>query len=101
VIAYSSSSTKTTVAASSASFFDNTHLADCGAITSCALYASGCSTAYTTGNLVIDSTTGEITAKQNVDAGYTDTVCVKCENTATSSVSFDTWVVQQKANCKV
>jgi len=94
VIAYSSSSTKTTVAATSASFFDNANVADCGAITSCALYENDCIASYTKGNLVIDSSTGKVTAKQNVDAGYTDTVCVKCENSASSSVTKDNWSVQ-------
>jgi len=84
-------------------FFTNPFVTQCGAITSCALYENDCIEPYTKGNLVIDSTNGrvgKVTAKQNIDAGYTDTVCVKCENSASSSITYN-WVVQQKANCKV
>jgi len=64
------------------------------------LKAAGCTDAYTAANLVIDATTGEVTGKKNVDAGYVDTVCVKCANTAGSTVTFDNWTVTQKPNCE-
>ena len=49
---------------------------------------------------MIDTVTGEITAKQNVDAGYVDTVCIKCLNTAGSFITHDNWTVTQKPNCE-
>jgi len=67
-------------ATASINFFTNPHATLCGAITQCELKAAGCTDAYTAANLVIDASTGEVTAKKNVDAGYTDTVCVKCLN---------------------
>jgi len=82
------------VASSSADFFTNQFEPQCGAINWCALYENDCNTTYTKGNLVIDETTGKVTAKQNVDAGWTDIVCVWCENTASSSVSFYNWQVK-------
>jgi hypothetical protein len=65
-------------ATDSSMFFTNYHSYLCGAINSCTLKNVGCGTAYTAGNLVIDATSGEITTKQNVDAGYEDIVCVSC-----------------------
>jgi len=70
-------------AASSAVFFMNPHefRTDgstnlCGAINNCVLKQDGCVNDYTLGNVIIDATTGAVTQKQNVDAGYVDTVCV-------------------------
>jgi hypothetical protein len=81
-IAYSSSSTLDVVAALSSNFFTNADSATCGALASCEIKASGCTNAYSAGNLVINASTGKLEAKQNVDAGYDDTVCIKCSNTA-------------------
>ena len=54
-------------ATSSIMFFTNPHATLCGAINSCSLKTSGgCAAAYATGNLVIDATTGEVTAKKDV-----------------------------------
>ena len=76
-IAYDASSTLVTKATGFADFFTNTHSALCGAITACSLKTpAGCAAAYATGNLAIDATTGAITGKQNIDAGYEDTVCI-------------------------
>lgn len=47
---------------------------------------------------MIDSATGEITAKQNVGLGYSDTVCVECENTLGSKVTA-IWTVKQGVSC--
>jgi len=69
-----------------ANWFTNTHVTLCGAITSCEIKASGCSSAYTAGNLAITANTGAVTAKQNVDAGYEDTVCIRCTNGHSSAV---------------
>lgn len=49
---------------------------------------------------MIDATTGEVTAKKNVDLGYVDTVCVSCQNSAGSTITFDNWKVTQKPNCE-
>jgi hypothetical protein len=49
---------------------------------------------YTGGNLIINSTTGEITAKQLVDAGFIEKVSVKGENDAGSTILFDNWTVK-------
>jgi len=87
------------VATSSAIFFTNPHnlKADgsvlCGLINDCSLKVAGCASAYTLGNVVIDATTGEVTAKQNVDPGYVDIICVECKNTATSTITFDNWMI--------
>jgi len=62
-----------------AAWFDNTHTAVCGDIVSCELKTADCSASYTTGNLVI-ADTGEVTVKQNIDAGYEDIVCISCKN---------------------
>jgi len=87
------------VATSSAIFFTNPHnsKADgsvlCGLINDCSLKVAGCASAYTLGNVVIDAVTGEVTAKQNVDPGYVDIICVECKNTATSTITFDNWMI--------
>jgi hypothetical protein len=78
-IAYVDSATLVTKASGFADFFTNTHTTLCGVITACSLKTSGgCASAYdeSAGNLAIDTTTGAITGKQNVDAGYEDTVCI-------------------------
>jgi len=64
------------VASSSADFFTNQFVTECGAINKCALLTPDCSSAYKGDNLVIEELTGKVTAKQNVDAGWTDIVCV-------------------------
>ena len=94
------------VATSSAIFFTNTHNLKtdgttlCGLINSCSLKVAGCQSDYTEGNVEIDATTGAVTAKQNVDPGYVDTICVECKNTANSVITFDNWVITQKPNCE-
>ena len=98
-IEYNAAATLLTKAANSAVFFTNPFASHCGLINSCSLKLAGCSTDYTAGNLVIDATTGEITAKQNVDAGYVDTVCISCSNTGGSTITHDNWIVTQKPNC--
>jgi len=62
------------------------------------LKVSGCGSAYTAGNLFI-SAAGAITAKQNVDAGYEDTVCISCSNAHGSTITHDNWKVTQSKNC--
>jgi hypothetical protein len=87
-------------ATASIAFFTNPHATLCGDINSCSLKEEGCGSAYSAGNLVIDATTGEVTAKKNVDAGYVDKVCVSCENSHSSVIEFDNWKVTQKPNCE-
>jgi hypothetical protein len=53
----------------------------------------GCESGYSDGNLVIDETSGAITAKQNVGAGYVDTICISCSNTEGSTITHDNWTV--------
>ena len=98
-VAYDASASLVTKASGFADFFTNTHITLCGAITACSLKVAGCGSDYTAANLVIDATTGAITAKQNVEAGYADTVCIKCQNTHSSFVTHDNWVVTQAPNC--
>jgi len=35
----------------------------------------------------------------NVDAGYTETLCVMCQNAAGSTTQHDNWKIQQTRNC--
>lgn len=79
-------------------YFTNTNSVLCGALTGCTLHAAGCSGAYVSGKLTITSA-GQIEATQNVQAGYTETVCVKCFNTAGDSIQKDNWVFTQTLNC--
>ena len=80
-------------------YFRNDHSATCAAITSCEIKASGCTGAYGAGNLAITANTGVVTAKQNIDAGFHDIVCIKCSNAAGSTTTYDNWTVVQKPNC--
>ena len=101
VIEYVDSATLHVAATTSIVFFTNPHATLCGDINSCSLKVQGCGSAYTAANLVIDATTGEVTAKKNVAAGYADTVCVSCMNSASSVINFDDWVVTQNPNCAI
>ena len=92
-IEYNVDSALLTKAPNSAAFFTNPFENHCGLINSCSLKLAGCSTDYTDTNLVIDAVSGAITAKQNVDAGYVDIVCIKCLNTAGSFITHDNWTV--------
>jgi len=51
-------------ATASVNFFTNPHATLCGDINNCALKQAGCANAYTTGNLVINAVTGEVTIKK-------------------------------------
>jgi hypothetical protein len=85
-VTYAANSALVTKASGFADFFTNPFIATCNAISACSLKASGCSGSYDDGNLVITSSTGEITAAQNIDAGYEDTVCIECQNEAGSII---------------
>jgi hypothetical protein len=97
-VAYQNNAALVTKASGFTDFFTNPHVTACGAVTTCSLKVAGCGGAYSTGNLEIDNS-GEITAKQNVDAGYEDTVCIECSNGHDSSVTHDNWKVTQAPNC--
>jgi len=97
-VTYADNSALVTKASGFADFFTPLYTATCQTITACTLKVSGCGSAYTTGNLIISSA-GVITAKQNVDAGYADTVCVSCSNGHGSTVEHDNWTVTQSKNC--
>ena len=76
--AYTSSATKVVASTAYSDFFvlqDTRN--ECGTPV-CSLKISGCGSSYTAGNLEINSSTGQIKVKKNVDAGYEDTVCIQC-----------------------
>jgi hypothetical protein len=82
------------VASGSAAFFTNPFSSACQAINSCSLKVSpGCGSVHGGTNLVIDTSTGAITAKQNIDVGYEETVCIECSNPGGSSITYNTWKV--------
>jgi hypothetical protein len=99
-IEFSTDANPQTVATTSAVFFTNPHVTLCGAINSCSLKLAGCSDPYTNANLVINTVTGTITAKKNVDDGYVDEVCVVCKNNDLSVIQQDSWTVTQNPNCE-
>ena len=92
--AYLDSTDTLVVASSNSVFFTNPFSVDCGAITINSLFEVGGVTPYTAGNLIIDPSTGEIKAKQNVDAGFIETISVKGKNAAGSTILFDNWTVK-------
>jgi hypothetical protein len=100
LIEYDASSTLLAQEASFFTYFRNPHVGTCQAITSCEIKAAGCSAGYGDGNLAITANTGVVTSKQNVDAGFADTVCIKCSNGAGSTITYDNWTVTQKPNCE-
>jgi hypothetical protein len=97
-LAYLNDATLVTKASGFADFFTPLYTATCGTITACTLKVSGCGSAYSTGNLAISSV-GVVTAKQNVEDGYEDTVCISCSNAHGSTITHDNWKVTQAPNC--
>ena len=79
-------------------YFSNAYASDCNAFTTCALYESDCSTAHNT-KAKIDSSSFALSVTQNIDAGYTSTLCIKCANAAGSEVQVNNWVITQNRNC--
>ena len=93
-IDYGSSSSKKALTsyAEPSDFFTYTRTAVCGALT-CELKATGCSNALTSAQstkISMHGSTYAVSAQQNVDAGYTETVCLKCSNTHVSK-THDNW----------
>lgn len=72
------------------------HSADCGAYSSCELLAAGCTgTAaeyLATGKAKLNSDNG-ITVMQDVDTGYTETLCVKCKNSVDATTQHNNFVI--------
>ena len=71
--------------AASASIFSQVNVNDCGGFTLCEVLPAGCTGTYS-GRAAVVATTGALSITQNVDAGYTETLCVKCSNAAGDSV---------------
>ena len=72
--------------ADSTTIMTNPQSGDCGAIKSCSFKAQGCVNAYS-GKLTIQILSVPnltIKAESNVTPGYTETLCVVCENNAGS-----------------
>jgi hypothetical protein len=76
ILEYDASSTRLIYEHSAFSFFRNEHTTLCGPINSCALKEAGCGSDYAGTNLALDATTGVGTSVQNIDIGFSDTVCV-------------------------
>jgi hypothetical protein len=77
--------------------FSNTNSADCGDFTQCYPMPVGCTGTYA-GNVNIDGTQA-LQIKQNVDAGYKETLCIMCRNLAGSTIQHDSFVIEQVRNC--
>jgi hypothetical protein len=95
-IEYSSDSTPHIAATAHIVFFTNPHEYLCGPI-ECSLKTADCGADYAPDssdpNLWIDKDTGEVTARKDVDAGYVDSVCVRCMNGNSSVITFPNWTV--------
>jgi hypothetical protein len=40
-----------------------------------------------------------LSIKQNIDAGYTETLCIECSNGDGSTIQKDNWIIEQTRNC--
>ena len=79
-------------------YFTNVNVGDCGLITQCQLLPSGCANTY--GGLgKMHPSTYAISFRQNVAAGYTETLCVECQNGHNGKTTKDNWVVEQTKDC--
>ena len=76
-----------------ANLFSQVNEVDCGALTTCEVLPVGCTGTYS-GRAAVVANTGALSITQNVDAGYTETLCVKCSNAAGSSVQHDNWKIE-------
>ena len=63
-------------------------------ITSCNLAAAGCGAAYTGTNVKVVSNK-EVHGKQNVAAGYEETVCLRCSDSSAGSINKDNLKLKQ------
>jgi len=79
-------------------FYTYTDAAVCGALT-CELKAVGCSGHWSdTGIVGMNSGTFAVSVKQNSDAGYARSVCLKCSNGHVTK-THDNWLITQERNC--
>ena len=81
--------------------FENTMVATpCADPTSCVLKAAGCNSAYVPGQVSIAATSPwGISAPRNINAGYSETICIYCSNTAIgAAIQLDGFIVSQTAN---
>jgi len=73
-------------------FMQNSDATNCG-ITSCLIKRPACNAAYVPGELSIaGSSPWAITANQNIQAGYTETICVECTNGAEIQI-YDNYII--------
>ena len=71
--------------AASISIFTYQNSVDCGGMTACEVLPVGCTGSYA-GNAAVVANTGALSIRQDIDAGYTETLCVKCSNALGSSI---------------
>jgi len=63
----------------------------CNGLTTCVVKPSGCGGATYAGKAAIDGSTKGLMITQNVDAGYSEILCVECANAGGSTVQHDGW----------
>jgi len=79
--------------AATTSMFSNANSADCGGFTACEVLPVGCSGTYA-GRATMTASTFALNMRQDIDAGYEETLCVKCQNALGSSVQHDNWTIE-------
>ena len=63
----------------STKMFTNENTADCGVFTACVVKPSGCGSGAYSGKAAIGASPNfALSIRQNVDAGYEETLCVQC-----------------------
>jgi hypothetical protein len=72
--------------------FNNVNVADCGVFTSCYLKPVGCTGTYA-GKAKVTPVTFGLEVTQNTDAGYTELLCIVCQNLAGSKAQHDNWKI--------
>lgn len=78
---------------SSINLFYNVYSADCGGFTSCTLHPQGCGSGTYSGRAILTTPNYGIMVEQDVDIGYTETLCVKCQNSVGAVTQKDDWVI--------
>jgi len=79
--------------------FSNTNSADCGGFTACSVKPVGCGAGSYTGKATMTASTFALNMRQDVDAGYDETLCIECQNAAGATVQHDNWEIKQIRNC--
>lgn len=81
---------------------DNSHADMCGPLTNCVLRTADCSASYSgSGMASIVAGTGALSIRQDIQAGYSETLCVQCTNAGGSVVQHANWAINQKRDCKI